>query len=103
MVDRRRQVAWTRAALDCLDEILATIAADAPRTATRVLSVFDSTAESLSDLATRGRVVPELDDSTIREVFVYRYRLIYQVSSDDVRVLAVIPGAMNYRAWLRRE
>lgn len=68
MVDRRRQVAWTRAALDCLDEILQTIGADAPRAATRVLDVFDSTAESLSDLAMRGRVVPELDDSAIREV-----------------------------------
>ena len=68
-----------------------------------MLDVFDSTAESLSDLATRGRVVPELEDSTIREVFVYRYRLIYQVSSDEVRVLAVIPGAMDYRAWLRRD
>ena len=101
MVDRRRQVAWTRAALDCLDEILEAIAVDAPGAAMRVLGVFDHTAESLSDLATRGRVVPELENSAIREVFVYRYRLIYQVSSDDVRVLAVIPGAMDYRTWLR--
>jgi toxin ParE1/3/4 len=103
VVDRRRQVVWTRAALDCLDEILETIATDAPGAAMRVLGVFDNTAESLSDLATRGRIVPELEDSAIREVFVYRYRLIYQVSSDDVRVLAVIPAPMDYRAWLRRE
>jgi plasmid stabilization system protein ParE len=52
MVDRTRQVAWTRAALECLDEILATIAAEAPDAAARVLGVFDSTAASLSDLAT---------------------------------------------------
>jgi plasmid stabilization system protein ParE len=102
MVDRTRQVAWTRAALECLDEILATIAAEAPAAAERVLGVFDSTAESLSDLATRGRVVPEIAESAIREVFVYRYRLIYQVGLDDVRILAVIPGAMDYRAWLQR-
>ena len=103
MVDRRRQVAWTRSALDCLNEILATIATDAPRTAIRMLDVFDATAESLSDLAMRGRVVPEIADSAIREVFVYRYRLIYQVAADDIRILAVIPGAMDYRAWLRRD
>jgi len=102
VVDRRRQVAWTRAALDCLDELLATIATEVPGAATRVLGVFDATAESLSDLATRGRIVPELDDPGIREVFVFRYRPIYQVGSDDVRILAVIPGAMDYRAWLRR-
>jgi plasmid stabilization system protein ParE len=84
-----------------LDEILEAIAVDAPGAAMRVLGVFDHTAESLSDLAARGRVVPELENSAIREVFVYRYRLIYQVSSDDVRVLAVLPGAMDYRTWLR--
>ena len=47
-------------------------------------------------------VVPEIAESAIREVFVYRYRLIYQVGLDDVRILAVIPGAMDYRAWLQR-
>jgi plasmid stabilization system protein ParE len=67
-----------------------------------VLDVFDSTAESLSELANRGRVVPELDQAPIREIFVYRYRLIYQVSSAEVRVLTVIPGEMDYHAWLRK-
>ena len=102
MVDQTRQVVWTRAALDCLDEILATIGQDSPRMAQRALDVFDATAESLSDLANRGRVVRELEQSTIREVFVYRYRLIYQVSSAEVRILAVIPGEMDYLAWLRK-
>lgn len=76
MVDRTRQVTWTRAALACLDEVIATIAIDAPKAAERVLGVFDSTAESLSELASRGRVVPEVEEPSIREVFVYRYRLI---------------------------
>jgi plasmid stabilization system protein ParE len=52
VVDHRRQVAWTRAALDCLDEILETIAADAPGAALRVLGLIDNTAESLSEQAT---------------------------------------------------
>lgn len=103
MVDRRRQVAWTPPALDSLNEILEMIAADAPLTAMRILDVFDATADSLADLANRVRIVPELEDDSIREIFVYRYRLIYQVSSSDVRILAVIPGAMDYRAWFRRE
>jgi hypothetical protein len=46
--------------------------------------------------------VPEIAESAIREVFFYRYRLIYQVGLDDVRILAVIPSAMDYRAWLQR-
>ena len=101
MADRSREVVWTRAALDCLDEILATIAEDSPKMAQRAFLVFESNAESLSDLANRGRIVPEVDSTTIREIFVYRYRLIYQISSSEVRILAVIPGEMNYHARLR--
>ncbi len=36
----------------------------------------------------RGRVVPELDDPTIRECFVY----IYRVQGDAVLVAAVVHG-----------
>jgi toxin ParE1/3/4 len=39
-----------------------------------------------------GRVVPELENAAIREFFIYSYRVIYQVSGDDVQVLAVIHG-----------
>lgn len=101
MADQPREVVWTAAALACLDEVLTHIAADAPNTAGRVLDVFDANAASLSHLSNRGRVVPELGEDAVREIFVYRYRLIYQVSSSEVRILAVIPGEMDYHGWLR--
>ena len=103
MADRTREVVWTAAALACLEEVLEYIAQDAPLTAGRVLEVFDANAASLADLAARGRVVPELREPTIREIFVYRYRLIYQLASTQVRILAVIPGEMDYRGWLKRQ
>ena len=103
MGDGRRSVAWTPAARDCLDEILGFIAADSPGAAAKVLEVVLAAAESLSVFAERGRIVPEIQQSSIREIFVYRYRLLYQVSSAEVRVLAVIPGEMDYHAWLHRE
>jgi len=31
----------------------------------------------LAAFAARGRIVPELNDPTVREVFVFRYRLLY--------------------------
>jgi plasmid stabilization system protein ParE len=49
----------------------------------------------------RGTVVKELADRSIREVYVYRYRLIYQVASEQVRVLAVIHGAMDFAGRLK--
>lgn len=101
MAGRTREVVWTRSALDCLAEIIVSVAEDSPTAAERVLDAVDATVQSLSELAERGRVVPETHDPSIREVFVFRYRVQYQVSSDQVRVLAVIHGATDFAARFR--
>jgi plasmid stabilization system protein ParE len=75
---------------------------DSPEAASKVLDVVLAAAESLSLFSERGRIVPETDTSTIREIFVYRYRLIYQVFAEEVRILAVLHGAMDFEGWLRR-
>jgi toxin ParE1/3/4 len=49
-------------------------------------------ARSLEELAERGRVVPELDDSTVRELVVGNYRLIYEIGETEVHVLGLIHG-----------
>jgi hypothetical protein len=38
-----------------------------------------SAAQGLATLSGRGRIVPELNNPTVREVFVFRYRLLYEV------------------------
>lgn len=39
-----------------------------------------------------GRVVPEFDDTLLREQFAYSYRIIYRVQSEQVLIAAVIHG-----------
>jgi toxin ParE1/3/4 len=101
--DGRRVVFWTRAARDSLDEILTFIALDSPALASKVAEVVLGAAESLSLFAERGRLVPETGTSMIREIFVYRYRLMYQVLNAEVRVLTVLHGAMDFEGWLQRQ
>lgn len=101
MVEQERQVVWTRAALECVDEIIATITGSSASAAERVFDELDATAASLSTFALRGRTVPEVEDPAIREVFVFRYRMMYRVSSDQVQILAIVHGAMDYRAHLK--
>ncbi len=101
MDSRKRVVVWTPSGRDCLDEILQHIAADFPAAAAKVLEVVLAAAESLSFFSERGRVVPEVGNPSIREIFVYRFRVMYQVSSEDVRILAVLHGAMDFDRWLR--
>ena len=96
MGNGQRRVVWTPSARDCLDAILEYIADVAPEATEKVLDGILNTAASLDVYATRGRVVPELRDEAIREVFAFRYRIIYRVASNEVQLLAVIHGAMDY-------
>jgi toxin ParE1/3/4 len=41
-------------------------------------------------------MVPEIDNPNIGELFVYSYRLIYEISSDGIEILAVIHGRRDF-------
>ncbi|MEK6301749.1 MAG: type II toxin-antitoxin system RelE/ParE family toxin [Acidobacteriota bacterium] len=100
MASRTRTIVWTALARDGLDEVLEYIAEDSPEAAEKVLDVVLGLAASLAIFSERGRVVPELRDRSIREVFVYSYRMIYEVLPSEVRILAFIHGARDFDRWL---
>jgi len=54
-------------------------------------------ARSLTTFSERGRIVPEANDPTIRELFLVNYRLLYQVRPEVVYVLAIIHGARDLK------
>ena len=60
-------------------------------------------ARLLAHFADRGRVVPEFDDQSIRELFVRSFRLIYQKSEERVYIIALIHGARDLRSLWQRE
>lgn len=43
-----------------------------------------------------GRVVPEIADDTVRERFVYSYRLIYRIRESDILIVAAIHGKRHF-------
>jgi hypothetical protein len=50
-------------------------------------------------MAERGRVVPEFDNPAKRELFVFRYRLIYEVTGEQVVIQAFLHGARDFATW----
>jgi plasmid stabilization system protein ParE len=48
----------------------------------------------------RGRIVPEMADDLVRELFVKSYRLIYEVPADKIVILAFLHGARRFPAGL---
>jgi plasmid stabilization system protein ParE len=99
MAARVRQVAWAQSGRDALDEVIAYIAQDSHEAAIHVLEATLEAAASLATLSERGRVVPELNDPIIREIFVFRYRLLYRVEDERVVVVAFLHGSRDFATW----
>lgn len=103
MVTRTRRVVWGESAQAALDEALSGIAEDSIDGAVRVLTRALEAADSLSTLADRGRIVPEIGEATLRELFVYDYRLLYRVREDRVVIRAFLHGARDFSRWRREQ
>jgi plasmid stabilization system protein ParE len=99
MAARVREVIWAESGRDALDEVITYIAQDSRQAAVHVLEAALEAAASLSTLPERGRVVPDTNDPVIREIFVFRYRLMYRVEDERVVVVAFVHGARDFATW----
>ena len=102
MAARQRRVVWAKVARHALDDAIGHIARDSRAAAHQVLNQALEAASTLTSLAERGRVVPELGDPAIREVFVYSYRLLYEIRNDTVAVIGFVHGARDFNDWWQR-
>lgn len=98
-----RRVSWSRPALEDLDQIAGYIALDSKYYSAAFVRDVRDAARTLAQLANRGRMVPELGAPAIRELLIGNYRLIYEVGSAEVVVLALIQGARDLAALWERE
>ncbi|MBI3540988.1 MAG: type II toxin-antitoxin system RelE/ParE family toxin [Deltaproteobacteria bacterium] len=95
-----RQVIWTYEADTDLESIATYIAKDSTFYAATFVQRIRETSQTLKTLSERGRIVPEINESNIRELLVGNYRLIYKADSDRVTILALIHGAMDFKKLL---
>ncbi len=103
MATQRREVIWTLRARDALDEAAANIAQDSHEAAVDLVEGALDAAESLDTLSERGHIVPELEIPTVCEVFIDKYRLLYEVTSSQVTVIGFLHGARDFNRWWRGE
>ena len=96
-------VVWTEAALRDLESAADHIARDSTRYASVFVREAVAAARSLNVLAKRGRVVPEIHDANIRELFVCNHRLIYRIAPRTVYVIGFIHGSRDlWSLWKRQ-
>ena len=97
------KVTWTESAWIDLGEVADYIAKDSAHYAGAFVREVRDAARSLTDLAERGRLVPEFNDPSIRELFVRSYRLIYQVTGQTIYIVGFIHGARDLSTLWERE
>jgi len=87
-----RSVIWSDESLDDIDSIADFICRDSRHHAQRVVDEIISIVETIQTQPEMGRVVPEIQQTQIREHFIYSYRIIYEIKNGELHILAVIHG-----------
>ena len=103
MVTRTRRVVWTESVQRALDDVVTYIAQASSDQAIRVLTRSLEVAASLSTLAERGHMVREIGDPALRELAVYKYRLLYRIREDQVVIRAFLHGARDFSTWRQEQ
>jgi toxin ParE1/3/4 len=98
-----RRVVWTETAWSDFEQTVTHIAKDSPHYAAAFALEVRTASRSLSQFSNRGRVVPEFGDTSVREIFVRHYRMLYSVAEDSVHVLGFIHGVRDLKALWRLE
>ena len=89
-------VIWTDPARDDLKQIHDHIAENSSYYAEEVIFTIIEKTELLTGFPHMGRVVPELDEKNVRELFVYSYRIIYEILPDKITINAVIHAKRDF-------
>ncbi len=84
------RINWTNQAVKDLKNIFDFISTDSKFYAKREISKIKLRSESLKQLPLLGRVVPEFNDTNIRELIEGKYRIVYRlIDSKDCDILTI--------------
>jgi len=86
------KIRWTHPAIESLRNLHSYIAKDSEIYASSFVHRIVLSVEKLTNFPRLGRVVPEADEETIRELLYQNYRIIYRIKSELVEILTVIHG-----------
>ena len=90
-----KKIIWTNEVYEDLESTAEYISRDSPFYASTFVEEVLLAAKNINRFPGRGRVVPEVDEDDVREIFIKRFRLIYKVKSDRIIILALIHGARD--------
>jgi len=96
-------VKWSLTAKNDLKQIYTYIFQDSSFYAKQVMEEIIRKSETLNLYPNMGKITPELNDSAIRELIIYSYRMIYEVSNNEVQILTLVHSRKNFNPKTRQD
>lgn len=83
------KVIWTKESIINLNQIEDFISEDNPIAAVNLVDKLIEMTEKLKRFPNKGRIVPELSLSQIREIIYKNYRVVYMLKKNSIEILTV--------------
>jgi toxin ParE1/3/4 len=97
-----KKVKWMPQTSEDLESIAEYIGRDSLYYASVFVEKLLNAGDSLSKYYKRGRIVSEKRRENIREIFVSEYRLIYEITDYEIRILTVVHGRRDLKKVLKK-
>lgn len=91
------KVVWTEFAVDDLRSIHSFISKDSKKYADRFIDKLIARTDQLEKNPNSGRVVPEFNVETVRELIEGNYRIIYKVDQDLIAIVRIHHSARQLK------
>ena len=91
------KISWSNQSLNDLDGIYEYIAKDSKFYAQRTVEKIIEKAKHILMFPESGKMVPEYNDKSIRQLLDGNYRIIYKISVNKIMVVTVVHGARNLK------
>ena len=91
------KIIWTEFAVDDLRSIHSFISKDSKKYADRFIDKLIARTDQLEKNPNSGRVVPEFNVETVREIIEGNYRIIYKVDQDFIVIVRIHHSARQLK------
>ena len=91
------RIEWTERSLEDLNEIHSYIARDSKNYANIFVKKIYDTIQKLKIFPNIGRVVPETNNPSIREIIFQNYRIVYRNMIEYIEIITIFHGSRSLK------
>ena len=91
------RIEWIERSLEDLNEIHDYIARDSKTYANLFIKKLYDAVQKLKEFPKMGRIVPEINILSVREIIFQNYRIVYRIINNNVEIITIFYGSRLLR------